>query len=128
MKKKECSLCGRVKDWKGDDIVCPFSTEDSTPLTHNWRCGILQQIRSLKDLENPNIQHNMVWDTNILTINISSIFVEDEFVEDIPLTLWIAWYKNRGKTDQVALLGNFPSRPPTFRELKKIVEFFKNTK
>lgn len=40
-----CSLCGRVKDWNGSLISCPFQEGDFTP--DNWRCGQIRRLRNL---------------------------------------------------------------------------------
>ena len=104
------------------EVECAFSgvkfRED------NWCCATLDLIRCLcyegQDLHH-YINYQYCEDQKYATINISYC----EKVEGD--TLWISWYKQRGKTDSMWILDSYNKpRRPTEEDCVIISEYFDN--
>lgn len=115
----KCSACkDRPKFWKGSDPKCAFAhgawSED------NWNCATVGLVRRLFDDEHDGIvQH---WANDQYT---AMICTQGVGIVDRPLSLWVTWYKSRGRTEQMWLLfDKRPPRRPTESELVEIAESF----
>lgn len=130
---KECGKCNLKKDWNGSDIQCPFSNsmffnED------NWNCGIVSQIRDICDYAANNTHNRLHYvycdDMKYCIIDTFHILEnsEEDTKADLGYCLFVKWYKNRGGTDQMMLMGtntDFEIRTPTFKDLKLISDYYK---
>lgn len=122
----KCTKCGQVKDWSGDDPECPFVGGDIFT-SDNWNCGIITRIRRLccdweDELE--GIDYQYCDDQKYATFNIAYVECDGQF---IGYALWVCWYKSRGRTDAMWVLNSCePPRPPTFKELTAIVDYYES--
>ena len=114
-----CKKCKqRGKNWNGDDPSCFFSEGD-----HNWNCATINEIRDIcyegQEKMPYGVDYQYCEDMKYATINIDQI-------EDVDgMALWVAWYKNRGKTDQVLILDSETgARDPTEKECLNIINHF----
>ena len=128
-----CKLCKQIKNWKGDDVVCPFSDNDSLFNTDNWRCGCVSKLRRLilqVDEGNYakhylkhiyyNEQHQVLFD--IQDLSEMGILGRPDMLEGV-LGLYMNWYKSTGRVNSIYLmLDNGSVRIPTFTEIKHINE------
>jgi hypothetical protein len=56
----------------------------------------------------------------------ATVRVDDIDGLDGALTMWVTWYKNRGKTDGVWLLfSDIPPRAPTEDEVRRVVSHYR---
>lgn len=117
-----CKMClERGKNWKGGDPKCYF---DGNP-EDNWHCATLDAIRDLcspfKDKLPEGIQVQFCDDEWYSTIKIDNLFIDGPY---IGLCLYLSWYKSRGRTDQIYIMGDTP-RKPTEEELLRIINYYK---
>lgn len=101
-------------------IQCAFETGKFS--LDNWCCCTLNLIRDLcyegQELH-PYINYQYCEDQKYAIINISYL---NEVQGD---ALWISWYKNRGKTDNMFILDSFNSpRFPTEKDCLLISKYF----
>jgi hypothetical protein len=99
----------RVKDWNGDDPKCAFP-DGGVFSPENWNCATANAIRELCE--------EGVWceDQYYQTLNIHKV---SPHIGD---ALWVTWYKRRGRTDDMWLLGHDPMpRRPTEQECLAIL-------
>jgi hypothetical protein len=117
-----CKACiDRGKTWQGSDPKCAF--EDSAFSPENWNCATMSLLRKLATVEDSS-QINHYWANNENYATISLIDVKNT---DSALTLWISWYKKRGRTQAMWLLfDDEPPRLPTYEECLVILEHYKN--
>ena len=123
MQLTSCSLCGRTKDWNGDLITGPFQEEDFT--SNNWRCG---QINRLRDLIQSRIDNG---NSGVVALRIegyTQALLDLQDYEEIScdyISLFVAWYKDRGRTDQILLISRegVPTAP-SFEQLDRILAYF----
>lgn len=120
--KMACTACNeRAKYWKGDDPTCSF--QDGVFNSEGWNCATVAGIRNLCDEYNklpPGVHFQSCEDQKYATIDVSTI-------EDLnAITLWVSWYKNRGRTEAMWLLCPYdPPKKPTVRECEIIVAHYK---
>ena len=120
---QKCEKCGRVKDWKGDDMKCAF--DDNGFKVDNWRCGALLKLRQLilaSDIQPVQGFYYAVFEGQSSSlIDVSEI----EFDSFQFSSLWTTWYKKRGGTDSMWLLSNYqqPARP-TLKDIQKILKYY----
>jgi len=117
-----CRMCEeRGKDWSGSAPVCYF--DDSRG---NWNCATVNAIRDICDgsQEMPRGVVLMHWeDENFALINVWECDFGDD--EEFIGCLYVQWYKRRGRTERLLLLGEETNREPTEKELLVIIEYYK---
>jgi len=104
-----CKACiERGKPWNGTDPKCAF--EDALFNADNWNCATVGKIRDIAELEDISDVHlvNLENDERYSTINVCQIPGVGE-----AMTLWVQWYKRRGRTQAMWLLfeRDAPRRP-----------------
>jgi hypothetical protein len=112
----ECHLCGRVKNWNGSDMKCPFQ---KTLLfsSDNWCCGILARLRFAiekaieLDISSVKATHTDCQHQVLIDLMDSEIPVNEEGV--FYMAMYVTWYKNRGRTESIWIIcdGNAVKRP-----------------
>lgn len=119
-----CKRCiARGKDWNGSDPKCAFDGS----FQDNWNCATLNAVRDIvyegQPEMPPGVDFRYCDDMKYATVKIEE--VEDSAGGRIGMALWVAWYKNRGKTDAVWILDNDnPPRVPTEGELERVIQSF----
>lgn len=119
----KCSACkDRPKFWKGSDPKCAFAGGHEWS-SDNWNCATTGLIRRLFDgalLE--GVSHQ--WDNDQ---NTGMVCAQGLASEDRPLSLWLTWYKNRGRTEQMWLMfDNKQPRRPTEAELVALAAIYRS--
>lgn len=118
----KCKRCGREKTWNGDDILCPF--QNGEIFGDNWCCGQLAKIRLIienaTDKGDGRIHYQYCEGQQYSTINVSDISL-DENAE----SLYVTWYKSRGRIEGMWLMNqDYSPRKPKYEELQKIIEYY----
>jgi len=113
----------RVKDWPGDDPVCGFTREGRFK-RDNWRCATLNALRRICELHGPVWQNDQYY--AVLPTLDASDGAPDGVLSRYPQTLWVSWYKSRGRTDALWLLYDelYPPTIPTLDEVEAIVAHY----
>ncbi len=118
-----CAAClARGKTWEGSDPVCAF--EGGQYATPNWNCATVGMIRDIAyEGQHPmprGVSYQYCEDQKYATIRCDEISLPygDE------LALWLTWYKSRGGTDQMVLLGADGFRAPTEAECLTIAAHY----
>ncbi len=115
-----CKMCKeRGKDWDGDDPRCAFDGD----FADNWNCATLNAIRVIcYEGQHPmpdGVAYTYCDDMKYATIRISEVDGIDG------LALYVEWYKSRGTTDAVWLLGGADEpRQPTEEECLAVISHF----
>lgn len=120
----KCAMCeGRSKDWAGDDARCAFNGD----FADNWKCATLQALRSLIKEDEPEafgISFMRSDDQKYATIFIGD--VENSEGDTFGQALWLTWCKDRGRTEQVYVLGDEGGpRLPTEDEIVSVVDHYR---
>lgn len=117
-----CKMCqDRNQDWEGEAPKCGWvdDIEANTFSRGNWNCATLNALRTLcqPDRTVTNIDSHYCCDDNrFAVIDISDLDEVDG------LALWVEWYKDRGNTSDIRILGTSPqARHPTEREILAIL-------
>ena len=118
-----CSLCGRVKDWNGSLISCPFHDGDFN--SNNWRCGHIKRIRNLVE---SRIEDGNSGVASLRIEGYTQALIDLQDYEEVScdyISLFVAWYKDRGRTDQILLFSRegVPT-VPSFDQLVQILAYF----
>lgn len=121
----KCTKCKDTpKFWKGADQKCAFSNGPEWS-ADNWNCATTGLIRRLFDgSEDGTLPEGVVlqWINDQNTGMICAQGIAD----DRPLSLWVTWYKNRGRTEQMWLMfDNKPPRRPTEDELVRLAGLYR---
>jgi len=127
-----CAACSTaVKDWNGSDRKCAFS-DGLAFSSDNWMCATVQLLRELFWTEGPGAHSRLPYTVN-------TTFSDDQWTASINLaqaelpdggarTLWISWYKSRGRTEALWLLSeDSPPRLPTEADILTISQYLKDT-
>lgn len=121
----KCNACkDRPKFWKGDDPKCAFA-DGAEWSSDNWNCATTGLIRRLFDGADDGrlpegVAHQWGNDQNTGMVCAQGLDSEDR-----PLSLWVTWYKSRGRTEQMWLLfDNKPPRRPTEAELVALADLY----
>ena len=127
---KKCKRCDREKTWSGSGIECPFSSGENFT-NKNWNCGAIGWIRNLANIAmdggDPRLHYRFCDDQKYATIDISDIYEDIDTTPPLGMTLWVTWYKSRGRTESMWILDCYdPPRVPTFKELELIKEHYKD--
>ncbi len=126
-----CQMCqDRVKDWSGSDPKCSF--EDGVFNRDGWNCATANAIRDIcYEGQTPmpdGVCFTFCDDDEYATIKTDHIRDDDDDEDDEPwmaICLWVQWYKNRGRTEEMLLLGGGEPRPPTEEECRRIIDVYK---
>lgn len=132
---KLCPRCiARGKTWEGGDPKCSFPNEGLFT-AEGWNCATANALRQLcggveglfSEPDEPVTMHGkeqayaIRWDDDSWgVINIIGIDLERDHYK----TLWLSWYKNRGRTDAVLLLSDDGSEIPTYADCDAILKHF----
>lgn len=110
----KCNLCReRGKTWSGSNPVCAWESDE---FSNNWNCATLNAIRDLEGHEDAD--YRFCDDQKYMTIKIDGVDLRD----GSPLALWVTWYKQRGRTDEMFLLwGGRPPSQPSEDDLVRIL-------
>lgn len=118
----ECAACKtRGKTWEGSDPKCAFLEGE---FGDNWNCASVNAIRDLCDRKLPSYKDGIYVrcceDQWYAIIDVSHIRL-DRF----SYALWLTWYKGRGRTEEMWLLGSgIAPRKPTASELVLIAKVY----
>lgn len=112
----KCLACQRrVKNWQGDDPKCAFA--EGSFNADNWNCATVSYIRILSVSRTQHCAN----EEKFAAIDVTE-------VEGLggAITLWVQWYKNRGRTQAMWLLyeTDLP-RAPTEEECLAIAKHYK---
>jgi len=115
-----CKMCKeRGKTWEGSDPKCYFDND------HNWNCATLNAIRDIcGDWDtDPRDGVHLTYceDEKYATIKVDEV---DLGTDDYIPCLYVQWYKRRGETDALWLLGEGIARKPTEAELLAIIKHY----
>lgn len=128
----ECKMCReRGKTWEGGDPKCAFP-DGAAFDAGNWNCATANAIRDLCgywDEPPDGIKREHVDDQTYATILTHDI----DFVgaERHHWCLWITWYKRRGRTGGMWLLGDEadpPAQKPTEADLLAILAHYERVR
>jgi hypothetical protein len=117
-----CIACDkRVKNWKGDDPKCAFT---SGVFSENWNCATVSKIRDICAVDYAKIREGVDYqyadDDHYATIKTDDINIAGR-----PLSLWVSWYKSRGSTQAMWLLFDSETpRRPTEQECLAISDYY----
>lgn len=106
----------------------------------NWNCPTINRIRNIvyegygwEHLEIHEVSYQYCDDDKFATINLSYMWDEEREGCAFPMhdCLWVGWYKNRGKTNAMWLVGSYDEleglpRRPTRDELIRIADYFED--
>lgn len=120
-----CAMCrARGKTWNGSDPTCSFPDGGSFQ-ADGWNCATANAIRDVCGSAGAKERIYGTYaerdsDQSIGLISLMDIeFKDDEFN---PRSLWVAWYKHRGRTDAMWLLfDELRPRLPTEADCLRIL-------
>ena len=118
---KTCKACQtEKKDWNGDDRQCAFPNGGEF-CSSNWNCATANKIRDICD--NPDhlptgVHYRYCDDQKYAVIPC------DEIEEFGALCMVVVWYKRRGGTDSIVLIGDEGPRPPTEKECLVVIDHY----
>jgi len=129
-----CKMCKErgKPDYLGSDPICYFDDPRG-----NWNCATVNEVRGIVGGELGWGAYNLprgVYvtqcdDEHYATLRLDEIDdLYNEEKETFPYCLYVQWYKNRGRTEELWILGekNGEPRRPTEAELLAIVAYYKN--
>lgn len=118
-----CQACAeRGKNWEGDDPTCAFPGGLAW-FPDNWRCATDGMIRDIVDRDDlpDGVTYRYCDDQKYATIDVSEMDLE----YGRALTLWVTWYKSRGRTENMWLLSEMDlPRRPTETDLLTIAKHY----
>ena len=124
-----CKMCEeRGKNWAGSDPTCYFENAEN-----NWNCATVNAIRDIfapygwwVELDNlpKGVTVILAEDTTCGLIRIDEIDAMYEERDEWVGCLYAQWYKRRGRTDCLWILGDDEPRKPTEKELLAIIEHY----
>lgn len=131
----KCMACRQydLKKSPDDDAVkttCAF--EKASFNSDNWNCKTVDLVRDYFGEYGDDCGLSAVYrwreDQSIGMLDIPDIDWEPESDRDgAPLSLWVTWYKRRGRTEQMWLMyDDAPPRQPTEPEILMIMEAVKS--
>ncbi len=109
----------RGKTWTGSDPICAFDGA----FDDNWNCATLNEIRDIVAADVDGSYCRYCDDQFWAVLAIDEVRApEDQW---IGYTLWMTWYKNRGHTELMYVLGPEKPRPPTQAECLAIIRHYR---
>lgn len=111
----KCAKCvERGQTWSGSPPVCWWETDSHRD---NWNCATVNEIRDLEG--SACADYRFCDDQKYMTIMIDGVELDGG---RSPLALWVSWYKQRGRTDEMWLLYYaFPPEIPSESDLLAIL-------
>ena len=116
----ECALCRKRggKTWPGSDPICAFKSEGGQFSEDNWNCATVNEFRVLAEYEREGVvvcqycEHSQ----SVALIDVYDVDFDpgaEDYVPAPGFVLWLTWYKSRGKTEGMWLMGDLkaPVRP-----------------
>lgn len=104
---------------------CAFEASVFSP--ENWCCELLEALRALAedDLNRPDGVAYTDHGQKFVSYAIDQVLLDDE---PLGLTLWMSWYKDRGRIEALWLLDehNAPRRPSE-REIVAVLQAYGRT-
>lgn len=124
----ECNACkGRPKTWNGSDSICAFKDGDEWS-GNNWNCATVGMIRRLFDGAADGTLPDGVAYHHEADQSTGMVCAQGLESHDRPLSLWVTWYKDRGRTEQMWLMfDDKPPRRPTQSELVALAGLYTKT-
>lgn len=122
-----CPRCeARGKIWNGGDPECAFPDLRQFK-SDNWNCATVNELRNLCGEGWPHIKQTdhaiFVRNDDLSWAAIDLIGVELE--RDHYKTLWLSWYKHRGRTDKALLLSDYGEpEVPTYDDCDAILNHY----
>ena len=117
-----CKMCQeRGKTWNGGDPECGFLESKFSPA--NWNCATVNAIRDICDARPKGVDYQYCEDENYATVKIDDL-LNDREGRWMGYALWVQWYKSRGRTQQMFLLGDDEPRRPTEEECLAIIAYY----
>lgn len=121
-----CKMCKkRGKDWSGSDPRCYFDE----PLYSNWNCATVNAIRDIipdwQDEPRKGVEKLYIDDGTLALIDVTDIDLGEQDSDEYIPCLYVQWYKRRGATERLLLLGEHTNREPTEAELLSIIDYYK---
>ncbi len=121
-----CRERGRPKNFASEP-KCAFP--DGGQFTHdNWNCATANAIRDIAESERPGVARDYSDDQSYATVSVYEIEdVWDCGAEDHNYwCLWLTWYKRRGRTEALWLMGSddAPPRRPTEAQARLILDHY----
>lgn len=119
----KCELCQtRGKIWNGSEPKCFLEGWED-----NWNCATLNAIREIcyqwKDRKTRGVNYEYCDDMYFATI------VTDGLLDgELGLCLYVEWYKSRGATDEMWVLGAGTPFRPNEKQLQAIIKKYSPTK
>lgn len=119
-----CKMCQqRVKDWEGDDPQCAFV--GSFFVSDNWNCATANAVRDISGPAWEPPENDLVFARRYDDQSAAYISVPHIELESGPADgLFVGWYKNRGRTESMWLLGEGQPRVPTENDCLAIIAAF----
>lgn len=125
-----CQACEkRGKTWQGSDPKCAFDAGEFTP--DNWNCATLNELREHLFYGQSTVDYRCHDDDqHVATVALdwdSECESESKLVRSAR-SLWVSWYKSRGRTESIWLLGEcgLPFRP-TEDEVLAVIKQLRET-
>lgn len=122
-----CAAClERGQTWKGSAPTCSFPNGGEFD-SAGWNCATANMIRDLMPrfetptsnlISGPHWMEDQYWGAITISDDV-------ELPNGYALTLWVSWYKSRGRTEAMWLLDeNEPPRLPTEGDIRAIAAHF----
>jgi hypothetical protein len=120
-----CKYCSTLKkDWTGGDPKCAFRA--GRFCADNWMCATMTALRTLFDDCDPLNESTVpiiVDEQRYVMLPVADIFYRDN--EPNYDVLCVGWYKDRGRTETLVLLGDAVICPnPSEKDLERILNFY----
>lgn len=125
-----CRMCReRGQTWKGDAPQCAFPNGGEFDAA-NWNCATANAIRDLcsapsyrSEPHPEGVHHEYAVndgcaDQSYATIRTSDVDLKTTYAD----CLWVGWYKNRGRTEGMWLMGEGGPTLPTEADALAIIE------
>lgn len=124
----KCKLCQqRVKDWNGSDPVCFLESWED-----NWNCATLNAIRDIcYEGQNPmpdGVFYRYCDDMKYAIIDTFQYYDcmagDEPPRENTGMCFYVEWYKSRGRTDEVLIIGDGEPRRANEEEMLAVIDMY----
>lgn len=127
MATEVCKACAdRAKTWEGDDPKCGFPG-GAAFAAENWNCATVSEFRNtVYDLASSpwpfhQFDYHRHEDQHVVIVDLA----DTELASGPARSLWMSWYKSRGRTEAMWLLDEDQApRTPTEADLVAILQSF----